>query len=49
MKLGDPIEVAKEVAPLPDGSSVTLKATMKITSGDDISSRSSNFATVLLK
>jgi flavodoxin len=49
LKPGDPVEVAKEVAPLPDGSSVTLKATMKITSGDDISSRSSDFATELLK
>jgi flavodoxin len=49
LKLGDPVEVAKEVAPLPNGSSITLKATMKITSGDDISSRSSDFATALLK
>ena len=49
LKPGDPIEVAKEVAPLPDGSFVTLKATMKITSGDDISSCSSDFTTALLK
>ena len=35
--------IAKEVAPLPNGSAVTIKAAMKIVTGEDINEKSTNF------
>jgi menaquinone-dependent protoporphyrinogen IX oxidase len=41
--------IAKEVAPLPNGSAVTIKAAMKIVTGEDINEKSTNFVNELLK
>jgi len=40
--------IAKEVAPLPNGSAVTIKAAMKIVTGEDINEKSTNFVNELL-
>jgi hypothetical protein len=40
--------IAKEVAPLPNGSTVTIKAAMKIVTGEDINEKSTNFVNELL-
>ncbi len=46
---GNTTVVIQEVAPLPSGSSVTLRAVMKVSSGDDQDSLSSSFVSTLLK
>jgi flavorubredoxin len=44
----DPHVVASEVAPLPSGSTVTLKTVMKIATSENLDNRCSEFVTALL-